>query len=219
MTQEQTSLTMRRNAGGGRPGRRPGRPDTRETIIEAAHHAFTTSGFRTATAKSIADEAGVDPAMINYFFGSRQGLFREVLYRQCEPSARRAAVAENTDDRSQSAGTADFAERLVREMLQRWEQPSTRELLAGMIVTAGDDPRTADLLRAVEDPTIEVIEQQLAGHGMPAEQARRRAAMIVGMSVGLVYERYVVESPAFTAMSLDDLVADFAPAVRGILGT
>src|SRR5699024_4972478 len=195
-----------------------GRPDTRETIIEAAHHAFTSSGFRTATAKSIADEAGVDPAMINYFFGSRQGLFREVLYRQCEPSARRAQVAENTSDDAQAAATDDFAVRLVREMLRRWEQPSTRELLAGMIVTAGDDPRTADLLRAVEDATAEVVEQRLVDDGMPTEHARRRAALIVGMSVGLVYERYVVESPAFTAMTIDDLVSDYAPAVRGILG-
>src|SRR5699024_9563055 len=157
---EQPPNDMRRHAGGGRPGRRPGNPDTRETIIDAAHHAFTTHGFRGSTAKSIADAAGVDPAMINYFFGSKQGLFREVLARNHDPSARRAAVEELADPQS-GRQRSDFADRLVRQTLHTWENGDARRLLTGLIMSADEDEQTAELIRTVGESTATAIEETL----------------------------------------------------------
>ncbi|WP_200172977.1 TetR/AcrR family transcriptional regulator [Tomitella cavernea] len=208
----------RRQAGGGRPGRRPGRPDTRETILDAAYQAFTSQGFRAATAKSIADDASVDPAMINYFFGSRQGLFREVLYRHHEPAARQAEVAENvSDDSAQGMRGMDFAERLIREVLRAWDRPETQSLLSGLILSAGEDPQTDELILAVGDSTGEVVEKQLTEAGMDSALAHQRSAVIVAMNMGMVYARYIVKSPVVAQMSLDDVVAQYAPAIRGLL--
>jgi len=208
----------RRQAGGGRPGRRPGRPDTRETILDAAYHAFTEQGFRAATAKSIADDAGVDPAMINYFFGSRQGLFREVLYRHHEPEARREEVEEKVlDESAKSKDDKDFAERLVREILRAWERPESRSLLTGLILSAGEDPQTDELIHAVGNSTSDVVAKKLTAAGESDERARKLSTTVIAMTVGVMYGRYIANSPALVEMSEDELIEQFTPAVRGLL--
>ena len=52
---------------------------TRQRILEAAGRLFAENGFAETTSKSIATEAGVDLASINYHFGSRNGLYQKVL--------------------------------------------------------------------------------------------------------------------------------------------
>ncbi|WP_353474706.1 CerR family C-terminal domain-containing protein [Salipiger sp. H15] len=62
--------------------RRPMRTDgeaTRARILEAAGELFAEGGFAETTNKAIASRADVDHASINYHFGSRSGLYREVL--------------------------------------------------------------------------------------------------------------------------------------------
>lgn len=217
MSTEQPSRDPLTNAAGAGPGRRAGNPDTRETIVEAAHRAFTTTGFRGSTAKSIADEAGVDPAMINYFFGSKQGLFRAVLARNHDPTARRDEIAELTDPPSPDAPAgSDFSERLVRQALRTWDDKDTRELLTGLIMSADEDEQTAQLVRTVGESTSDVIETHLTNQGMLAEQAAQRSALIVAMNAGLVYGRYILRTPTLAAMSADELVAQYAPAIRAL---
>lgn len=62
--------------------RRSTRPDgelTRNRILEAAGPLLAATGYAETTSKSIAAEAGVDLASINYHFGSRSGLYQAVL--------------------------------------------------------------------------------------------------------------------------------------------
>lgn len=217
MSTDHAYRETRGHAGGGRPGRRPGNPDTRDTIVEAAHRAFTTNGFRGSTAKSIADAAGVDPAMINYFFGSKQGLFRAVLSRAHDPEAQQAAVTELTDP--QSTGTddsADFAERLVRQALRTWDDADTRALLTGLVMSADEDEQTAELLHTVGESTAEALEVHLTGKGMAQECARRRSALIIAMNAGMVYGRYIIRTPELAEMPADEIVAQYTPAIRAL---
>src|ERR1700742_18087 len=52
---------------------------TRAAILEAAKHHFALSGFEGAFLRDIAAEAGVDAALINRYFGGKQGLFNACL--------------------------------------------------------------------------------------------------------------------------------------------
>ena len=58
-----------------RAGRRPGNSGTREAILEAARRQFADLGYDRTTLRSVAAEAGVDPALVVHFFGSKQQLF------------------------------------------------------------------------------------------------------------------------------------------------
>lgn len=65
-----------------KPPLRRGRVDGDQTylrILESAGSLFAAAGFAETTSKSIAMEAGVDVASINYHFASRNGLYQTVL--------------------------------------------------------------------------------------------------------------------------------------------
>jgi AcrR family transcriptional regulator len=64
-----------------RPGRRRDAAATRAAILEAATLRFATEGYERAGAREIAADAGVTAALVNRYFGSKEGLFAEVIGR------------------------------------------------------------------------------------------------------------------------------------------
>ena len=54
---------------------------TEEKILEAAKDAFIRNGFNGARVRDIAESAGVNLALVNYHFGSKQELFNAVMGR------------------------------------------------------------------------------------------------------------------------------------------
>lgn len=66
-------------------GRRPGRPpvsadsQVREALLESARTLFLRYGFRAVSSRQIAAAAGVNPAMIHYYFEGKDGLYRAML--------------------------------------------------------------------------------------------------------------------------------------------
>jgi AcrR family transcriptional regulator len=65
-------------------GRRPkGQgPDLREAILDAAEALFSRHGFYGVTVRQVASEAGVDTALIHYYFGAKRELFDSVFARR-----------------------------------------------------------------------------------------------------------------------------------------
>jgi AcrR family transcriptional regulator len=51
----------------------------RSRILEAAGEIFAEFGYRSATVRKICERAGVNVAAINYYFGSKEKLYSEVL--------------------------------------------------------------------------------------------------------------------------------------------
>jgi len=57
---------------------------TRETILDAAEDLFSKHGFYGVTIREVAREAGVDTALIHYYFAAKRGLFDAVFLRRAE---------------------------------------------------------------------------------------------------------------------------------------
>ena len=55
--------------------------DTRHRVIEAAGAVFAETGYRAATVRDICARANVNVAAVNYHFGDKLGLYKEVLLR------------------------------------------------------------------------------------------------------------------------------------------
>lgn len=53
--------------------------DTRRRLLEVAGEVFAEHGFRAATVRDICQLAGANVAAINYHFGDKETLYREVL--------------------------------------------------------------------------------------------------------------------------------------------
>ena len=70
----------------GRPPRE-GAADIRQQIMEAAVKLFASQGYAATPVREIANIVGVTPAMIHYYFGSKESLLHAALEQSLEPLA------------------------------------------------------------------------------------------------------------------------------------
>ncbi len=74
---------MTRTGGRGRPSKAAG-VDLKQVILDAAEGLFARHGFYGVTTRQVAAEAGVDTALIHYYFGAKRELFDAVFLRRAE---------------------------------------------------------------------------------------------------------------------------------------
>ncbi len=66
--------------------KKPDTPDrpTEEKIKEAARTVFTRKGFAATRTRDIAEEAGLNLALLNYYFRSKEKLFEIVMLEKMQ---------------------------------------------------------------------------------------------------------------------------------------
>jgi AcrR family transcriptional regulator len=57
----------------------PNQDETRQQLLEAAGEVFAEAGFRNATVREICRRAGANIAAVNYHFGDKEQLYKELL--------------------------------------------------------------------------------------------------------------------------------------------
>ncbi|WP_339914279.1 TetR/AcrR family transcriptional regulator [uncultured Brevundimonas sp.] len=102
----------------GRPSkaRAAGTGDTRAAILDAAEDLFSKHGFYGVTIREVAREAGVDTALVHYYFGAKRALFDSVFLRRAEVLNTDRVEAINRYARE--AGTAMTLEGLLEAFLR-----------------------------------------------------------------------------------------------------
>jgi AcrR family transcriptional regulator len=68
----------------GRPPKQRAGGETSETILDVAEALFSKHGFYGVTLREVAREAGVDTALVHYYFESKRGLFDAVFLRRAD---------------------------------------------------------------------------------------------------------------------------------------
>jgi AcrR family transcriptional regulator len=183
-------------------GRRPGNPDTQEAIRRAARDRFLRDGYAGVTLRSIATDAGVDVALVSYYFGSKQGLFGAAMALPANPAD--LLEAELAGDPS------TLPERLLRSLLLVWDTPETGAPLRALAGNAASDP---DLNRLVREAVgREIVDRLAAQLGTP--DAPQRAAAFATQVAGVIFSRYVFQFEPMASMSPDEIVDRLAPALR-----
>jgi AcrR family transcriptional regulator len=191
----------------GRRGRRPGRSDSRQAVLDAARARFASDGFTATTIRKIAADAGVDAALVMQFFKSKDELFGAVM------SVPPAALARMTD--AWHGPKESVGERVARAFLDVWENdPQASEPLLAMLRGAIAHEQAAAQFR-------EFLEARLMT-GIPAEVrddegTRLRVGLAAAMLVGVIVARSVVRVPTVADQPLDSIVATAAEALQALL--
>lgn len=66
------------------PNRRNDGLNTLNLILDTAERLFAVDGYAAVSLRKITGQADVDLALVNYYFGSKEGLFKEVLARRVD---------------------------------------------------------------------------------------------------------------------------------------
>jgi AcrR family transcriptional regulator len=68
-------------------------PDTRDLILDAAEELFAKQGLGPTTIKQIGQAASQNPALLYYYYGSKEGLYHAVLRRVVDAMVQRGGAA------------------------------------------------------------------------------------------------------------------------------
>ena len=106
----------------GRPRQQAESIERRDLILDAAEALFCVHGFHGVTVRQVATEAGVDPALLNYYFTSKRGLFDAVFLRRAEIVNTQRKISMDRYEASTAAMTVEGClQSFFEPVLQWWE--------------------------------------------------------------------------------------------------
>lgn len=188
-----------------RRGRRPGGTDTKTALVAAAREVFSEQGYNGATVRAIAARADVDAAMVNHWFGGKDGLFAEaVLKLPFKPSELVAGLMDGPVD--------TLGERMVRTFLTTWDATGGGVFIALMRSVTSHE-QAAQMLREF---FLENIFRQLA-KATGGDNGELRATLVATQIVGLGMVRYVARFEPLATAEIPTLVAAIAPTLQRYL--
>jgi AcrR family transcriptional regulator len=190
-----------------RTGRRPGNQDTREAILAAARESFAEGGFDRASIRAIASRAGVDPALVHHYFGTKDELFLATVNAPMDPARFVDQVFAGTRD--------DLPERLVRTFLSVWDHPVTGPAVVALVRTSVQHDWSTRMLR--EFVAARVIRRVLTHLELDPVEAPLRGTLLATQMIGLGMVRYIVKLEPLASAPPEIVVATVAPTVRRYL--
>jgi AcrR family transcriptional regulator len=188
-----------------RTGRRPGASGTREAILAAARRAFAEQGYQRATIRGVARLAGVDPALVHHYFGTKQELFVAAVRLPVNPVEQLTAVLAAEPD--------EVGRRLVETFLSIWDHAAGQSPLLALIRSAVSDKDAAAMLR--EFITEEVLGPIARRLGSP--DARLRATLVGSQLIGLAVARYIIRVEPLASTPSAEVAALVGPTVQRYL--
>ena len=192
-----------------RSGRRAGDSGTREAILEAARLRFAEHGYDGATIRGIAADAGVDPALVHHFYGTKEKLFAAAMRLPAVPSEVIGAALARYEGSSPGA-------HLVATVLNIWEDPAVHGVIIGLLRSALTSEQAAGLLREFITDAILRPVGALARADSP-DDAAYRAGAVASQMLGLALTRYVLRIGPVATASTADLAATIGPTIERYL--
>ena len=183
-------------------GRRPGQTGTRERILEAARQLFATAGYEATGIRTVAEKAGVDPALVMHYFGSKEGLFHAAMDWPFDMDTAAARVFDGD--------FVTMGERLVRMVCEIWEDEATRHPLTVILRNVVQREEAAALMS-------KFVEREIVGRLVERTQdsdAALRGGLAHSAILGLIMARYVVRVEPLASVSIDEVAKAVGPTLQ-----
>ncbi|MEV7426161.1 MULTISPECIES: TetR/AcrR family transcriptional regulator [unclassified Streptomyces] len=199
-----TAETPRRR---GRPARKdagPG-PGARQKILESARTEFAERGYDKTSVRGIARAAGVDPALVHHYFGTKDEVFAAAIEISFEPALLISEVLNGERER--------IGEQLARHFLGVWENPVTRAPLLAVIRSALTHEAAATVLRTF---VLRRLLSRLAKE-LDVPNPEFRAELAASHMIGTAFLRYVIKAEPLASVDPEEIIALVAPTLQRYL--
>lgn len=151
---------------------------TEERLLAAAERRFAERGFAATSVRDITTEAGTSVAAINYHFGSKENLYRELFVRRLGAMReQRLGAIRQVVAAAERAGTAIDPARLLRAFADAFLEPVADpergrdlvKLLTREFVDRNLPPEVFcdEMIRPVETAFAEALRRAVPGLGRP----------------------------------------------------
>ncbi|GAT12913.1 transcriptional regulator [Mycolicibacterium novocastrense] len=197
--------TLTTNAERKRPGRPPGPSDTRERILNSARELFARNGIDKTSIRAIAAAAGVDPALVHHYFGTKTQLFAAAIHIPIDPMQVIGPL--------QQVPVEEIGRTLPSLLLPLWDSELGKGFIATLrSIIAGND---SSLVRSFLQ---EVIAREVGSRvDDPPGSGPVRVQFVASQLVGVVMARYILELEPFKSLPVDQVVETIAPNLQRYL--
>lgn len=183
-------------------GRPQGGSDAKEKILDAARKLFAENGFDRSSLRQIAMLAGVDPSLISHHFGSKQKLFVEAVFPLLDGPRLLPSAFEG--DR------ATLGLRLATLFVSLASQPSTQDLMLGILRSVSSEEKAAEMVRRFMGNTMTAtVTSQL-----PGPNKELQANILSGQMIGVFVARYIVKAEPIASISSEELIQYLTPRIQ-----
>ena len=191
----------------GRPSRtdEDSGPGARERILESARTQFAERGYDKASVRGIAKAAGVDPALVHHYFGTKDEVFAAAIEVSFEPALVVPAILGGPREA--------IGERLARFFIGVWENPVSRAPLLAIVRSALTHEAAAKVLRTF---VLRRLLERIAAE-LDVPDPRFRAELAASHMIGIVILRYVIEVEPLASADPEEIVAQVAPTLQRYL--
>lgn len=183
---------------------RRGESPTKDAILGSARALFAEVGYERASIRAIARAAGVDPALVHHYYGTKNDLLIAAVQLPIDPAPLFAAAFEHPERVGQL---------LTRSVLTLWDTSDVRERLLALMRAAVTHPGAATILRTVitRDVVGPITERIASPH------AELRAELAGTHLAGLALGRYILGIEPLASAPIDQLAAAIGPTVQRYL--
>lgn len=181
---------------------------TRQQLLEAARFRFAHDGYSATTVRDIASDVGVNVALINRYFTSKEGLFTACISRAGEQLVQEDIGADGVDQ---------IVSRMV-ELLT--DAPADQHSLQLLILLRSSGDAGVDAIR--RDIIRSYAERMARATGWKptdadAESVLLRAQLAMATALGIVLLRSSTGVQPLTSVTRDDLVGPLGDMLRALL--
>ncbi|GFG48933.1 TetR family transcriptional regulator [Mycolicibacterium agri] len=188
-----------------RPGRPPGQSDTRDRILASARELFARNGIDKTSIRAIAADAGVDPALVHHYFGTKTQLFAAAIHIPIDPMDVIGPLRE--------VPIEQLGHTLPSILLSLWDSEMGKGLIATIrSILAGND---VSLLRSFLQEIIAVEVGSRVDD--PPGSGRIRIQFVASQLVGVVMARYILELDPFKSLPIEHIAETIAPNLQRYL--
>jgi AcrR family transcriptional regulator len=174
---------------------------TEGAILEAAQALFAETGFERATIRAVAARAGVDPALVMQYYGSKEGLFAAATRWSHEHES----VLDAPREQVPAAALSD--------LFEKFEGAGDTEAAVALMRNCLTHPEARRMMR--DDVMCHVTDRVARTIG--GEDAELRAGLMSACLMGLGLARYLFDMPAVARASRSDIERLLEPALRALV--
>jgi AcrR family transcriptional regulator len=188
-----------------RPGRPAGTSDTRERILVSARELFSQNGIDKTSIRAVAAAAGVDPALVHHYYGTKQQLFAAAIHIPIDPMEVLKPLRETPVE--------EIGYTLPRVLLPLWDS----ELGKGFIATIRSLLAGADV-SLIRSFLQEVIAVEVGSRvDDPPGSGPIRVQFVASQLVGVVMARYILELDPFKSLPVEQIAETIGPNLQRYL--
>ena len=164
---------------------------TRQKLLEAACKVFSEVGYHDGTVARICEEAGANRAAVNYYYGDKQNLYRDVWNH----TSRLADEAYPLQSTGEEASPEDGLRAFIRSLVLRAFDAGPAGQFARIIAFEMADPMeflSEERMRVREDlfNLFEGIARDMVGKGVSGDDLVVCRLMVLAPSLGIGMRRF-----------------------------